>query len=89
MLKYIIASTLKLLVVTITILYILNDRKDEEYYKNINQTILGSNVINMYLIIMEGNYGAIDADDSTCHIYYIMIFSPSPYTLQADLSIYG
>ena len=38
---------------------------------------------------MEGNYGTIDADVSTYHGYYIIRFSSSPYTLQADLSIYG
>ena len=43
--------------------------------------------MNMYLIIMEGNYGVIDDDNSTCHGYYIIVFSSSPYTLQADLSI--
>ena len=43
----------------------------------------------MYLIIMEGKYGTIDADDSSCHGYYIIKFSSSPYTIQEDLSIYG
>ena len=45
--------------------------------------------MNISLIYMEGNYGAIDADDSTVHGYYIMIFSSYTYTLQEDLSIYG
>ena len=57
--------------------------------KQINQTILDGNVMNMSLIITEGNYGAIDSDDSTCHGFYIIIFSSSTYTLQSDLSIYG
>ena len=43
----------------------------------------------MYLIITEGKYGAIDGDDSSCHGYYIINFSSSPYTLQSDLSIDG
>ena len=43
----------------------------------------------MYLIMMEGNYGAIDDNDSTCHGYYIIIFSSSPYNLQYELSIDG
>ena len=42
--------------------------------------------MNMYLIIMEGNCVAVDADDSTCHGYYIIEFSSSKYTLQADAS---
>ena len=45
--------------------------------------------MNMYLIVMEGNYGAIDTDYYSCHGCYIIKFSSSPYTLQADLSIYG
>ena len=45
--------------------------------------------MNMYLIITEGKYGAIYADDSSCHGYYIIKFSSSPYTFQADLSIDG
>ena len=32
---------------------------------------------------------AIDADDYSCHGYYIIKFSSSPYTLQEDLSIDG
>ena len=38
---------------------------------------------------MEGRYGAIDADDSSCHGYYIIKISSSPYTLQSDLIIDG
>ena len=38
---------------------------------------------------MEVNYGDIDADDYTCHGYYIIKFSLYTYTLQEDLSIYG
>ena len=38
---------------------------------------------------MEGKYGAIDADDSSCHGYYIIKFYSPPYTLQADLRIDG
>ena len=45
--------------------------------------------MNMSLIIMEGNYGAIDADDSSCNGYYIIKISSSLYTLQVDLSIDG
>ena len=43
----------------------------------------------MYLIIMEGSCGGIDADDSICHGYYIIKISSSTYTLQEDLSIDG
>ena len=44
--------------------------------------------MNMSLIIIEVKYGEIDTGDSSCHGYYIIKFSLSPYTLQADLSIY-
>ena len=43
--------------------------------------------MNMYFITTEVKYGAIDDDDFSCHGYYIIKFSSSPYTLQADLSI--
>ena len=62
---------------------------DEEDYEHTNQTILDGIVMNMSLIIMEGNYIDIDADDFTCHGYYNIKFSSSPYTLQSDLSIHG
>ena len=45
--------------------------------------------MNMSLIIMEGKYGAIDNDDSSCHDYYIIKFSSSPNIFLADLSIDG
>ena len=47
-----------------------------------NQNILDGNVMNMSLIVTEGDYVDIDADDSTCHGYYIIKFSSSTYTLQ-------
>ena len=43
----------------------------------------------MALLIMKGDYGAIDADDCICHGYCNIKFSSSPHTLQADLIIYG
>ena len=49
------------------IIYIFDYGTYEEQYKHINQTILDDNVMNIYLIILEGNFGDIDADDSTCH----------------------
>ena len=67
----------------------LDDGTDEEYYKNINQTILDGNVMNTYLIIIEEKYGAIDTDYYLFHGYYIIKFSSYPYTLQSDLIIYG
>ena len=48
-----------------------------------------SGVMNMSLVITEGNYGDIYADDSSCHVYYIIKIYSYPYTLQTDLSIYG
>ena len=38
---------------------------------------------------MEGKYGAIDTDDYSCHGYYIINFSSSPYKFQSDFSIDG
>ena len=42
----------------------------------------------MSLIVMEVKYGAIDTDYYSYHGYYIIKFSSSIYTFQADLSIY-
>ena len=81
--EFIIANTLKFLFVIITELYIFLDYgTDEEIYKHIHRTILDGNMMNMYLIIMEVKYGAIDTDDSSCHGYYIIKFSSSPYNLK-------
>ena len=46
--------------------------------------ILDGNLMNMYLIIMEGKYCAIDTGDYSCRGYYIIKFSSYPYTLQVD-----
>ena len=46
-------------------------------------------MINVVLIIMEGNYIDIDADNSTCDGYFIIKFSPSTHTLQERLIING
>ena len=51
--------------------------------------ILDGNVMSMSFIILEGKYGTIDTDDSSCHGYYIIKFSSLPYTLQSDLGIDG
>ena len=45
--------------------------------------------MNIYLIIMEVNYGTNNSDDSTFHGYYIIKQSSSTYTLQSDLIIDG
>ena len=55
--------------------------------KCMNGTILDGNVMNMSLIIIEGDYDDINDDDSTWHGYYIIIFSSYPYTLQSHLNI--
>ena len=45
--------------------------------------------MNVYFIITKGNYISIDADDSACHGYYIIILYSYPYTLQEGLYIDG
>ena len=78
------------MVVTITGLWrFFYDDTYEEEWKQINWTILDGNVMNMYLIINVGKYGAIDSYDSTFHGYYIIKNSASPYNLQADLIMDG
>ena len=67
----------------------IDDGTDEKKYKRINQNIIDGNVMNISLIVIEVNYGDIDADDYICHGCYIIRFSSTPYTLQSELSIYG
>ena len=57
-------------------------------YEFINRTIFYANVMNVYFIVTELNYGAIDYDDYVCHGYYVIRFSSFPYTSQEDLDIY-
>ena len=71
------------------ILNFIDEITYEEYYGHINLTTLYRNVMNISLIIMEGNYGAIYDDDYTLHGYYIIIFISSPYNLRSEFSIYG
>ena len=66
----------------------IGDGTYEEDYKHINLTVIDVNLMNTSLISMEGKYGAIDADNSSCHGYYIIKMSSYPYTLQTNLRIY-
>ena len=63
--------------------------KENVEYEYINKKIIDGNVMNMSLITIEVNYGAIGADYSPCHGYYIINFSSSPYNLKSDLNIDG
>ena len=45
--------------------------------------------MSMSLIIMEGKYSGIGADDSSFNGYYVIKFASYTYTLQSDLSIDG
>ena len=56
-------------------------------YKHINQTVLYGNFMNMPLIIIEGNYDATNADDSSFNGYYSIIVSLSPYSLKGYFNI--
>ena len=64
------------------IIIFFDDGTYEEDFTHINRTIIDGNMLIMSLIIMEESYGAIDADDSSCHGYYIIKSCSSPYTLQ-------
>ena len=63
------------------------DVTDEEDYQHIHRTILDCNMMNISLIIMEGNYCAIDSDDYSFNGYYIIKFYSYPYILQEGLSV--
>ena len=66
----------------------LDDGTDEVYYDHSYRTIIYGNVTNMSLKIFKDNFVAIDADDNSCHGYYIIIFSSSTYTLQEEFNIH-
>ena len=70
-------------------MHFLDDVTENVEYEYINWNIFDGNDMNMYLIIIEVNYSTIYDDYSTWHGYYIIIFSSSPYTLQADFNIEG
>ena len=46
-------------------------------------------MMNMTFDNFGRKHGSIDADDSTCHGYYIIKFYSYSYILQSNLSIYG
>ena len=64
----------------------LYDVTNNMEYGFINRTILDGNIMNIFLIITEENYGDIDDDYYACHGYYIIRFT-YPYDLQSDLNI--
>ena len=53
---------------------LLDDGTYEEYYGNMNRTILDGNEMNVYLTIIEVKYGEIDTDGFLCHGYFIIKF---------------
>ena len=61
---------------------------DEVEYEQVNRLITNFNFTNMSLIIYKRNLGDIDADDTSCHGYYMIQFSLSPYTFHEDLNMY-
>ena len=62
----------------------IDDGTDNVEYECINKNLLYGNDMNMYLIIIEVKYGAIDANNYTCHGYYIIKVPSSTYNLQSE-----
>ena len=60
---------------------------DDLEYEHINQTTIDASVSNMPLVIFEQKFGAIDAEDSSCHGCFVTNFSFTDYTIQEDLNI--
>ena len=60
------------------IMNFISIRIDYLKYEHINITILDVRVKNMPLVIYKGNVDAIDAEDSSCHDYYIIKTSSTP-----------
>ena len=61
---------------------------EEFQCKQSKRTILDGNVTNMSLITHKKCVG-IDADYTSFHGYFIIIFYSSPYNLKEELNIYG
>ena len=51
-------------------------------YEHINRTLLDEDVTNISLLIYKGEVGAIDSKIKSCHSYYIIKFTLTPYTFQ-------
>ena len=67
----------------------IDDGPDNVDYEFKYRTIIDGNVMNVSLIILKGNYCAVDAGDTSLQSYYIIIFTLDPYTLQEELNIDG
>ena len=57
-------------------------------YEFINRNIIGGFVMSIFFFITKVNYGSIDADDTSCHGFYIIRFSSYIYSLQVDKDVY-
>ena len=71
------------------IIKFLDDGTDNVGYECNNQTIPNDNVMNMYLVIIKWNHGAIDADYSTYHGQYIIKLYSYPYTPRTYFNVDG
>ena len=67
----------------------IDNRTDYVEYEHIHITILFVSVYNTSLVISEGNFGSIDAEDMSCNGYYTIKFSSYPYILQEISTVYG
>ena len=67
----------------------IDDGPDNVDYEFKYRTIIDGNVMNVSLIILKGDYCAVDAGDTSLQSYYIIIFTLDPYTLQEELNIDG
>ena len=67
----------------------LDGGTDDVEYEQVNRKTLDGTVTKMQLIISKVNLGDIDADDTSCHGYYIIQFYLYLYTLHEDLNIDG
>ena len=65
----------------------IDDGTEKVDYECISRNIIDGNIMNMYLIITERNYGAINADNSSYNGCYTIRFSSPPHTLQSEFNI--
>ena len=68
---------------------IIDDGTYDVEYEHINSTILVGSVTNMLLVVFKWKSGEIYSNCTSCHGYYMIKVSLSPYKLKIDLNIYG
>ena len=58
-------------------------------FDEIHQVVLDGISDHMASLVQSGMYGAINIDETTKHVFYVIKFISKAYTLQHNTQIYG